>query len=240
MADVTSCPGTDTCNLGIASSTGMAKELEKTIAEEFPQFVTNKDIAIKISGCMNACGQHSIAQIGFYGMSIKNGKHVIPAFQVLLGGGNSGNGRGRFADKIIKIPSKRGPQALRLLIHDYERYQLLKEPFNHFYLRKGKDHFYQLLKPLADLSKADQDLMIDWGHDEAYIKAIGVGALALFASGFAAQAADKVYFYAEDNVIGQSIYETDGTTDNTLPALDMYPNTVGADPRQDGIDWDRC
>ena len=124
---------------------------------------------------MNACGQHSIAQIGFYGMSMKNGKHVIPAFQVLLGGGNSGNGRGRFADKIIKIPSKRGPQALRLLINNYESFQLLNEPFHHFYLRKGKDHFYQLLKPLADLQNSDKDLMIDWGHEEAYIKAIGVG-----------------------------------------------------------------
>ena len=118
--DVTSCPGTDTCNLGIASSTGLARELENTLRDEFPMYVHNKDISIKISGCMNACGQHSIAQIGFYGMSIKKGTLVIPAFQVLLGGGSLGDGKGRFADKIIKIPSKKGPEALRLLINDYE------------------------------------------------------------------------------------------------------------------------
>ena len=81
--DVTSCPGTDTCNLGIASSTGLARELENTLRNEFPMYVHNKDISIKLSGCMNACGQHSIAQIGFYGMSIKKGALVIPAFQVL-------------------------------------------------------------------------------------------------------------------------------------------------------------
>ena len=173
--DVTSCPGTDTCNLGIASSTGLARELEKTLAEEFPTYVNNKDISIKLSGCMNACGQHSIAQIGFYGMSMKKGNLVIPAFQVLLGGGSLGDGNGRFSDKIIKIPSKKGPEALRLLICDYEDNKLNEQTFNDYYLLNGKDHFYQLLKPLADISEVTKDIFIDWGHSEKYIKAIGVG-----------------------------------------------------------------
>jgi len=173
--DVTSCPGTDTCNLGIASSTGLANELEKTLQEEFPEYVNNKDLSIKISGCMNACGQHSIAQIGFYGMSIKKGALVIPAFQVLLGGGALGDGKGRFADKIIKIPSKKGPEALKLLLYDFETNKRNGISFNAYYLNMGKAYFYQLLKPLADISKEDKDLFIDWGHSEAYIKAIGVG-----------------------------------------------------------------
>ena len=173
--DVTSCPGTDTCNLGIASSTGLAKALEETLREEFPSYVNNKDISIKISGCMNACGQHSIAQIGFYGMSISKGKLSIPAFQVLLGGGVIGNGKGSFSNKIIKIPSKRGPEALRQLLNDYESQKLEDELFNHYYIRKGKDYFYQLLKPLAEINEIDNSLLIDWGHNEAYIKAIGVG-----------------------------------------------------------------
>ncbi len=173
--DVTSCPGTDTCNLGIASSTGLARVLENTLREEFPMYVHNKDISIKISGCMNACGQHSIAQIGFYGMSIKKGALVIPAFQVLLGGGPLGNGDGRFADKIIKIPSKKGPEALRMLIYDYEGNKSPGSTFNEYYLHMGKAHFYQLLKPLADISEVNKDLFIDWGHSESYIKAIGVG-----------------------------------------------------------------
>jgi len=173
--DVTSCPGTDTCNLGIASSTGLARELEKTLAEEFPMYVNNKDISIKLSGCMNACGQHSIAQIGFYGMSMKKGNLVIPAFQVLLGGGSLGDGNGRFSDKIIKIPSKKGPEALRYLIYDYEDNKLNDQIFNDYYLHMGKDHFYQLLKPLADITEVSKDIFIDWGHSENYIKAIGVG-----------------------------------------------------------------
>jgi len=173
--DITSCPGTDTCNLGIASSTGLARVLEETLREEFPTYVNNKDLSIKISGCMNACGQHSIAQIGFYGMSINKGNLVIPAFQVLLGGGVIGDGKGSFSNKIIKIPSKRGPEALRSLLTDYETQKSNDELFNDYYLRKGKDHFYQLLKPLANIDEVQSDLLVDWGHDEAYIKAIGVG-----------------------------------------------------------------
>ena len=107
--DITACPGTDTCNLGIASSTGISTELEKVIKNEFPAYVNNPDIVIKISGCMNACGQHNMANIGFQGMSIKTkDKLVAPALQVLLGGGNRGDGQGAFADKVVKVPSKEG------------------------------------------------------------------------------------------------------------------------------------
>ncbi len=112
--DITACPGTDTCNLGISSSTGIAKELERVIAAEYPQYLENQDLVIKISGCMNACGQHNMANIGFQGMTVRTkDKLVAPALQVLLGGGNLGNGNAIFADKVVKVPSKRGLEALR-------------------------------------------------------------------------------------------------------------------------------
>jgi sulfite reductase (ferredoxin) len=98
--------GTDTCNLGIASSTGIAVELERVLKTEYPQY-SNKGITIKISGCMNACGQHNMSEIGFQGMSINAGKLVAPALQVLLGGGILGNGSGRFSAKVIKTEPKR-------------------------------------------------------------------------------------------------------------------------------------
>ena len=80
--DITACPGTDTCNLGISSSTGITVELEKVLRNEFPQYANNKEITIKISGCMNSCGQHTMAHIGFQGMSIKSGNLVAPALQM--------------------------------------------------------------------------------------------------------------------------------------------------------------
>ncbi|MFN3800924.1 HEPN domain-containing protein [Belliella pelovolcani] len=175
FGDITACPGTDTCNLGIASSTGIARELEKVILNEYPQYLKNTDLTIKISGCMNACGQHNMAHIGFQGMSMKVGKTVFPALQVLLGGGTLGNGNGRFADKVIKIPSKRGPEALRILIKDFETFGEKSESFLDYYDRKGQIYFYDILKVLTDtatLTEADQ---VDWGNEDAYKVAVGVG-----------------------------------------------------------------
>ncbi|WP_029035126.1 HEPN domain-containing protein [Salinimicrobium terrae] len=173
--DITACPGTDTCNLGIASSTGIADVLEDVLKEEYPQLVNGRDITIKISGCMNACGQHNMAEIGFQGMSIKVGKAVAPALQVLLGGGTLGNGEGRFADKVAKVPSKRGPQALRLLLNDFEANSIADEKFIHYYDRQGKTYFYDLLKELSDTSTITEEDFVDWGHTQPYIKAVGVG-----------------------------------------------------------------
>lgn len=175
LNDITACPGTDTCNLGISSSTGIAAELERVLKAEYPQYVNNKDITIKISGCMNACGQHNMAHIGFQGMSIKVGKLLAPALQVLVGGGVLGDGNGRFSDKLVKIPSKRGPESLRILLNDFEKHKQEAEDFLSYYDRQGKTYFYDLLKELSDTTNLTEDDFIDWGHDKNYVKAIGVG-----------------------------------------------------------------
>ncbi|MDR7129937.1 sulfite reductase (ferredoxin) [Algoriphagus sp. 4150] len=174
LGDITACPGTDTCNLGIASSTGIAAELEKVILAEYPQYLKNQNLVIKISGCMNACGQHNMAHIGFQGMSMKAGKVVVPALQVLLGGGNMGDGNGRFADKVTKIPSKRGPQALRILLNDFEA-NANGLDFLSYYDEKGQIYFYELLKELGDASTVTPADYVDWGNTEEYKIAVGVG-----------------------------------------------------------------
>ncbi len=124
---------------------------------------------------MNSCGQHSLANIGFHGSSIKHGTAVVPALQVMLGGGTLGNGEGRVADRVIKAPTKRGPHILRFLFNDFEANAYDGEYFNSYYDRQGKNYFYQLLKPLADLTTMAPDDYKDWGHKEEYATAIGVG-----------------------------------------------------------------
>ena len=173
--DITACPGTDTCNLGIASSTGIAEELERVIKAEYPEYISNPDVVIKISGCMNACGQHNMANIGFQGMSIRTkDKLVAPALQVLLGGGNDGDGKGRFADKVVKVPSKRGPEALRLILDDFNA-NGNGNAFADYYAEKGEQYFYDFLKPLTAIDNLTQEDFIDWGNSEKYKKEIGIG-----------------------------------------------------------------
>lgn len=171
IADITSCPGTDTCNLGIANTTGLSLAIEQALKK---YTISDAQMTIKISGCMNSCGQHMIANVGFQGMSIKTkDKRVIPAVQVLIGGGVIGNGEGRFADKVIKIPSKRAVQALGILLDDFHTSG--HEKFLNYYDQRGKQHFYQLLKPLADIEHVPDDEFIDWGQSQHYKKKIGIG-----------------------------------------------------------------
>jgi sulfite reductase (ferredoxin) len=175
VADVTSCPGTDTCNLGISNSTSTALALSEVIEEEFPEFLYNKEIAIKISGCMNSCGQHGMASIGFHGSSMKAKGQVIPALQVLIGGGVLGGGEGRIADKVLKIPSKRAKDVIRIVLTNYKTNAAKGETFLDFSQRNGERYYYDLLKPLASLETLQAEDYIDWGQDEKFATAIGVG-----------------------------------------------------------------
>jgi len=173
--DITACPGTDTCNLGIASSTGISVELERMLKAEYPQYLKNEDLVIKISGCMNACGQHNMANIGFQGMTVRTpDKLVAPALQVLLGGGNLGDGNAAFADKVVKVPSKRAPEALRRILNDFEA-NANGKPFVEYYKEKGEKYFYDFLNDLQDVTNLTQADFIDWGEEEKYVKEIGIG-----------------------------------------------------------------
>ncbi len=176
VSDITACPGTESCALGISSSTGISLALEKVVIEEYPDMIYNSDIKIKISGCPNSCGQHGLASIGLHGSTIKDKQgNVLPALVVLLGGGKLKNGEGIISDKIIKLPSKRGPQALRVLLTDYEVNATEGEYYHDYFKRIGRNHFYQILKPLGDLTTVVPEDYIDWGEEHKFILFTAVG-----------------------------------------------------------------
>jgi sulfite reductase (ferredoxin) len=228
IQDVTACPGTDTCNLGIASSTGIADELGKVLRAEYPQFADDKDLMIKISGCMNACGQHNMANIGYQGMSVKSGKLVAPALQILLGGGILKDGAGRISDKVIKIPSKRGPESLRLILNDFIANADGKD-FIKYYLAQGEKYFYDFLKPLSDVTNLVDSDFIDWGSEDKYATAVGVGECAgvvidliatlLFDSKEKIENAKEVF---AEGKLSDAIYYSYSSIVNTAKALLTY------------------
>jgi sulfite reductase (ferredoxin) len=224
--DITACPGTDTCNLGISSSTGISVELERVIKEEYPDLIYNGDIKIKISGCMNSCGQHGIANIGFHGSSMRAGVNTVPAMLVLLGGGVTGNGTGRVADKLFKVPSKRGPHVLRTLLNDYAQNSTEGELFNEYYDRKTEEYFHAMLKPLASTKNLEADDYVDWGHEVKFDTAIGVGECAGVIVDLVATLlyeAEEKLNWAKDSVkaghFTDGIYHTYNTMISTAKAL---------------------
>jgi len=225
VSDITTCPGTDTCNLGIANSMSLAAVLEGVIEEEYPDLIYDKDIKIKISGCMNSCGQHGLAHIGFHGSSVKANGKVVPAVQVMIGGGTVGDGVGRVAERVIKAPTKRAPAILRTVLDDYSSNSGADESFHQYYDVKGKDYFYQLLKPLADLTALKDEEYVDWGHEETFITAIGVGECA----GVVIDLVATLLLEGEEKLLwAESAYEGNAWSDAIYHSYSVFVNTAKA------------
>jgi len=169
LLDITSCPGADTCNLGITSSRGLTLAIQDELKKSNGHFSEIDDIHIKISGCPNSCGQHHIASIGYHGASQNAGDRTIPSFILLLGGVANAKGT-RYAQSIMKIPSKAVPQATAKLISHYLASKKEGEPFEDFYQNYGKDKVKELLKEFAEIPKYEEkpNYYTDWSQEEEF------------------------------------------------------------------------
>lgn len=225
VADVTTCPGTDTCNLGISNSTEMTRVLEQFVYANYAELVHNKALKIKISGCMNSCGQHGLAHIGLHGSSMKAAGKVLPAAQIMLGGATLGDGLGRVAERVIKIPSKRVTQALKLLLDDYQALAVESELFHDYYDRQGKDYFYRMLKPLGELTTLTEAEFVDWGHRETFQTAIGVGECA----GVVIDLVATLLFESEEKLVwANESYNAGAYADAIYHAYSVFVGTAKA------------
>ncbi len=170
ITDIVSCPGTDTCKLGISSSRGLASELRTRLAQRWYELdEAIRGLHIKVSGCFNSCGQHHIADLGFYGMSrVKNG-YAVPHFQVVLGGQWSSNA-GSYGLAIGAIPSKNIPEVVDRMTTRYVAERAPDETFQAFIKRIGKAECKRMLDDLAAVPAHDADVSFyqDWGDAREY------------------------------------------------------------------------
>ena len=170
ITDVVSCPGTDTCKLGISSSRGLAGELRTRLAERFFELdEAVRGLHIKVSGCFNSCGQHHICDLGFYGMSrVKNG-FAVPHFQVMLGGQWTENA-GSYGLAIGAVPSKRIPDVVDRFTARYVAERQPDENFVSFIKRIGKAEAKKMVEDLMVVPAHDTDPLFyqDWGDAREY------------------------------------------------------------------------
>jgi sulfite reductase (ferredoxin) len=178
IVDVTACPGTDTCKLGIASSRGLARELRYRLGEKSLELdAAVKNLRIKVSGCFNSCGQHHIADIGFYGINRNVKGFQVPHFQLILGGKFHDNA-GEYGVPIGAVPSKRVPEAVLSIIEFYLRRRQKDERFQEFVARVGKKAIKDLLEDLSKIPshEVDRSYYSDWGDPREFTLAdMGVG-----------------------------------------------------------------
>jgi sulfite reductase (ferredoxin) len=178
VVDIAACPGTDTCKLGISSSRGLAAELRKRLAEKNFQLDDNVvKLHIKISGCFNSCGQHHVADLGFYGVSRKMSGYAVPHFQVVLGGEWEHNASS-YGLPVIAIPSKNIPEVVQRLTDRYAADRKDAESFKDFIARTGKVELKKMLEDLAraPLDPRDRSFFQDWGDPREYtLSDMGIG-----------------------------------------------------------------
>lgn len=178
IIDIVACPGTDTCKLGISSSRGLAAELRTRLAEKSAQLdEAIQNLHIKISGCFNSCGQHHVADLGFYGVSRKISGYAVPHFQVVLGGEWTNNA-GSYGLPMMAIPSKNIPEVVARIGERYVSERQRGEGFQAFIKRIGKAEVRKMLDDLARLPGGDRDRFYfsDWGDPREYsIDDIGKG-----------------------------------------------------------------
>ncbi|TVR15597.1 MAG: nitrite/sulfite reductase [Planctomycetota bacterium] len=178
IVDVTSCPGTDTCKLGISASRGLAGELrERLAAKAYEMDEAVRGLRIKVSGCFNSCGQHHVADIGFYGVSRTRHGFAVPHFQMILGG-QWENNAGSYGLPQVAIPAKRIPEAIDRLTGMYLERKEADESFQDFVKRVGKKEIKALVVDLTEVPPNEEapELYVDWGDAREYtIGDIGVG-----------------------------------------------------------------
>jgi sulfite reductase beta subunit-like hemoprotein len=182
VTDIVSCPGTDSCKLGITSSMGLNAAIQERLeAMEITDPLT-KQIHIKMSGCPNGCSQHHIANIGFYGASLKVGGKQVPAYIPHVGGNYEG-GEVVYGGRLkSRIPAKRVPDAVERWLRLYEAERIGGEAFNDFAERVGTARFEEEIAELAmpaEFSLETMDQFIDWNRAEPYKVERGEGECAV-------------------------------------------------------------
>ncbi|MCH8313212.1 MAG: sulfurtransferase TusA family protein, partial [Nitrospinae bacterium] len=169
IRDITCCPGSETCNLGITASRGLVAHLNEKM-ENGMSFSKDLDgISIKASGCPNSCGQHHIASIGFHGGAKKVNGVLAPHYEIFLGGRVSEDNV-IFGTPVIKVPAKNAPDVVRKTLDDYQAKKTADESFGEYFDRQGKKYFKDLLTPLRELAGIEEapESYIDFGSTEKY------------------------------------------------------------------------
>ncbi|HIM59979.1 MAG TPA: nitrite/sulfite reductase [Dehalococcoidia bacterium] len=184
IRDIVTCPGTDSCKLGITSSMGLNKALGEAIDKMGALDPLVENMHIKASGCPNSCGQHHLASIGFHGAVVKGPGGQVPAYELFLGGRSTEAGGTKIGTRVKgRVPAKRAPEALKMVIDTFVANRKEGEEFAEFIERFGVEHFEkEFTKLKQEVGPLDRDHIqtyMDWGKTVVYKLERGEGECAV-------------------------------------------------------------
>jgi sulfite reductase beta subunit-like hemoprotein len=182
ITDIVSCPGTDSCKLGITSSMGLGRALTDAVEHVDKSDPLVRQMHVKMSGCPNGCGQHHIADIGFHGAASKAPGGQVPAYELFIGGSYD-EGDARMGLRVrTKVPAKRVPDAVKTIVGYYQESRNDGEQFKDFAARVGAKSFEPLLQDLKEVGELNRDTLdtyIDWDKTVKYKLERGEGECAI-------------------------------------------------------------
>ena len=166
IADVTSCPGAESCRLAVTQSRGLGRLLRERLEQRADLAALAPGLDLKISGCPNGCGQHHVAGIGFQGSVRQVGGRALPQYFLMLGGGLA-KGRATFGRLAAKVPARRVPEAVERLLALYAAERRHGETARAFLQRVDLARVKALLADLEGFSdgEAGEDDFVDLGDE---------------------------------------------------------------------------
>ena len=169
IADVTSCPGAESCRIAVTQSRGLGRSLGDHLRSRPDLVAAAPDLQIKISGCPNGCGRHHIAGIGFQGSTRRLGDRVIPQYLVMVGGAVDDRGA-RFGKVAARIPARRMTHAIDRLVDLYRAERSDLETATAFFGRVDVARVRELLLDLEGITESNAQPMdfVDLGEDAEY------------------------------------------------------------------------
>lgn len=173
IGDVTTCPGAYSCNLALTKSMNLGAALQEVVRQYDDPLV--RQLSIKVSGCPNSCGQHWIADFGFYGNARKVEGREVPYYQMLLGGGFDDEGIMRFGLAVQSIPARLAPEAVVRVLDHYLAKRAPRETFRQYVMRHKVETFRALTGDLAKPAELYPEIYQDWGDDNAFSLQLGRG-----------------------------------------------------------------
>ena len=171
--DVVACPGADTCNLAVTQSRGLADDIDRALEDAGLAEVGG--VRVNISGCTNSCGQHHIADIGFFGIERRAHGRAAPGYQMLLGG-HVGEMAIEFGDKAAKLPARTAAAAVVRVIGRYAGERSAGESFPDWLGRSGgASALGEQLRDLDEFPDPDEapEFYVDFGETGPYVKEVG-------------------------------------------------------------------
>jgi sulfite reductase beta subunit-like hemoprotein len=177
IGDVTTCPGAYSCNLALTKSMNLGAALQDAVRRYDDAAV--RELSIKVSGCPNSCGQHWIADFGFYGNARKIEGREIPYYQMLLGGGFDEDGIMRFGLAVQSVPARLAPEAVTRVLDHYLAQRGPQETFRQYVMRHKVETFRSLTSDLAKPAELYPEIYQDWGDETAFSLQLGRGECAV-------------------------------------------------------------